>query len=316
MRQVNIMDFEHRLKAELKREGEGMSPPKHVKARVYSAIQKDKIMSRKIKWFKSLIISVLIACVLVPIGVFADKTMIPELVEKIIGTREEAQQNWHVTSEGYEQRIQEMQVVEKYLTEAEFNDYVRLESERIKIYEAKKQAGFSTLEAIMNMSEEEQNKLDQIDQKLSAYWDEIIPHFTYTKEEVQALMGFPLHSPAYLPKGYEVEEEDIDHDITLNHPKPIVRTKFMNGEFGFSVYQSELLKGNRDPFEWNFDTITPYKLAGNQLFYGEYNDSNVTGMKMLVPAKDGKPAHQIVIIDDIQSKQEIEKIMLSLLEEK
>ncbi|MBO0993780.1 hypothetical protein [Bacillus sp. SD088] len=197
-----------------------------------------------------------------------------------------------MTSEGNEERIHEMQV-EKYLTEDELNDYVRLESERIKIYEAKKQDGLSTLEAMMNMSKEEQNKLDQIDQKISDYWDKIMPHFIYTKEEVQALIGFPLDSPAYLPEGYDIEEEVIDPDITSSHPKPIVSTRYsMNGEASISIEQSEVITGDRDPFEGNFDTIKSYQLTGNQFFYGMYNDSSATGMKMLVPAAGENSAYK------------------------
>ncbi|GIN71798.1 hypothetical protein J14TS2_22730 [Bacillus sp. J14TS2] len=80
------MDFESQLKKELKREGELINSPEHLKAHVYSAIQKDRIIPRKINWIKRLIVSVLAAGILILVGVFADKTIIPELIKTIIGT--------------------------------------------------------------------------------------------------------------------------------------------------------------------------------------------------------------------------------------
>ncbi|WP_255291692.1 hypothetical protein [Bacillus pseudomycoides] len=47
--------------------------------------------------------------------------------------------------------------------------------------------------------------------------------------------------------------------------------------------------------------------------FGKSSDSNVTGMKMIVPAKDGKGAYQIVITVNILNKAELEKIMISML---
>lgn len=56
-----------------------------------------------------------------------------------------------------------------------------------------------------------------------------------------------------------------------------------------------------------------YEIGGNQVTFGKSSDRNITGMKMIVPAKDGKSAYQIVIAVSILNKAELEKVMLSIL---
>ena len=54
-------------------------------------------------------------------------------------------------------------------------------------------------------------------------------------------------------------------------------------------------------------------IGGNQVTFGKSSDSNITGMKMIVPTKDGKSVYQIVITVSILNKAELEKVMLSIL---
>ncbi|MGG2015615.1 hypothetical protein [Bacillus sp. S10(2024)] len=54
-------------------------------------------------------------------------------------------------------------------------------------------------------------------------------------------------------------------------------------------------------------------IGGNQVIFGKSSDSNITGMKMIVPTKDGKSVYQIVITVSILNKAELEKVMLSIL---
>ena len=72
------------------------------------------------------------------------------------------------------------------------------------------------------------------------------------------------------------------------------------------------------------ENIEKYELEGNQIFYAtHHSDSNLQGMKMIVPGKDS--AYQIVIInhslekqgeavfDKNVNKEELEKVMLSMV---
>jgi len=46
------------------------------------------------------------------------------------------------------------------------------------------------------------------------------------------------------------------------------------------------------------------------------NWRNIKGMKMIVPAKGKDNAYQVVIIEDVLNKAELEKIILSMLNQK
>ena len=86
---------------------------------------------------------------------------------------------------------------------------------------------------------------------------------------------------------------------------------------------------SKDPFHALFgveENIEQYELEGNQIFYVTHNsDSNLQGMKMIVPEKGENSAYQIVIInhslenqgeavfDKNVNKEELEKIMISML---
>ena len=74
------------------------------------------------------------------------------------------------------------------------------------------------------------------------------------------------------------------------------------------------------------ENIEKYELEGNQIFYAtHHSDSNLQGMKMIVPAKGKDSAYQIVIInhslekqgeavfDKNVNKEELEKVMLSMV---
>ena len=56
-------------------------------------------------------------------------------------------------------------------------------------------------------------------------------------------------------------------------------------------------------------------IGGNQVTFGKSSDSNIAGMKMIVPTKDGKSAYQIVITVSILNKAEIENSVLVFLDQ-
>lgn len=56
-------------------------------------------------------------------------------------------------------------------------------------------------------------------------------------------------------------------------------------------------------------------IGGNQVTFGKSSDNNITGMKMIVPARDGKSAYQIVITVSILNKAELENSVLVFLDQ-
>ncbi|WP_062107360.1 hypothetical protein [Bacillus niameyensis] len=305
------MDFEKWLRNELKGNAESMNPPDHLRQKITSSIKNSKSRSSKIK---KTIIAALAAFILIPIGAFAQNTVIPSLVEKTIGTPEEASLNWNISSEGYKQRIQEMAVAEKYLTKEELEDYVDSKRQLIEIGKKATKRNNPIPFDLERLNQEDYAKYQKLEKRVSKYETKFLAPFNYTKEEAEEIMGYPIRYPTYIPDGFYFEQEEVEPEITLTHPKPIVGINYRNGEFGFTIYQSEQITGSRDPFEIRFDAVETYQLQGNTIYFGEYSDSNVKGMKMLIAATERKPARQIVIIDDILPQDELEKVLLSILE--
>ncbi|MZF05438.1 hypothetical protein GRA91_19070 [Bacillus anthracis] len=98
-------------------------------------------------------------------------------------------------------------------------------------------------------------------------------------------------------------------------------------ELGFTIHQLEIVEGEyKDyfldrPFDkpsergHNFTgDIKKYKLNGYDVTFGEYKESNVRAMKIVVPGKEGENAYQIYINGSMLSKKELEKVLLSMVE--
>ncbi|MRB77617.1 hypothetical protein GH844_20875 [Bacillus thuringiensis] len=96
---------------------------------------------------------------------------------------------------------------------------------------------------------------------------------------------------------------------------------------GFTIYQLEIVEGEyKDYFiDRPFDKpsergpnftgdIKKYKLNGYDVTFGEYKESNVRAMKIVVPAREGRNAYQVYINDSMLSKKELENVLLSMIE--
>ncbi|WP_018767870.1 hypothetical protein [Bacillus sp. 105MF] len=173
-------------------------------------------------------------------------------------------------------------------------------------------------------STEDKKRVDELVNETNSLYKKIYKHFKFTIEEAQKLVDFPIKKPDYIPEGYHSVNEQVDSSITIGKPKPVVRTEYVDGDAGqIFIEQSEVLGAKADPWNKNgFHMFEEYelefvkgmeRLGGNQVTFGKSSDSNVTGMKMIVPAKDGKGAYQIVITVNILNKAELEKIMISML---
>ncbi|ARC32620.1 Uncharacterized protein BC141101_02551 [Bacillus toyonensis] len=64
------------------------------------------------------------------------------------------------------------------------------------------------------------------------------------------------------------------------------------------------------------DKIENYELEGVKFTFAKMTGRNIKGMKMIVPAKGKDNAYQVVIIEDVLNKAELEKIILSMLNQK
>ncbi|MBF7150517.1 MULTISPECIES: M56 family metallopeptidase [Bacillus cereus group] len=239
------------------------------------------------------------------------------VVEKIIGTKEQAHAELKISEEQYKEMIDKIAAAKKFLTKKEFDTLVKLQEDWFTL--EKKEIALGGM-----LNEEEQNKLETNGNSQGPLWIKVRKHFPSTIEDAKKLVDFPIKKPNYMPEGYHLVKEQVDSDITIEKPKPVVRTEYVDGDDGqIIIEQSEVLEAKKDP--WNrkgFHMFEEYELqfvqgmemlGGNQVTFGKSSDSNIIGMKMIVPAKDGKSAYQIVITVSILNKAELEKVMLSML---
>lgn len=233
------------------------------------------------------------------------KVPIQQIVEKMIGTKEQAFAEFHVSEGRYEYILEEMEVARNLLTKEEFDKFIKLQTEEYII--DKKMRSVGTPE---DLEPDDQKKLEENSKAIEPLWGKIYSQFTSRS------FDFPIKKPNYVAKGYELKREKVEPVITTKKLNPIISSEYRAGEFGYTIYQSDILERGRDPFyQWinDNDKIENYELEGAQFIFGKMTGSNVKGMKMIVPAKGKDSTYQVVIIDDVLNKAELEKIMISFL---
>ncbi|MGG3519778.1 M56 family metallopeptidase [Bacillus pseudomycoides] len=233
------------------------------------------------------------------------KVPIQQIVEKMIGTKEQAFAEFHVSKGRYEYILEEMEIARNLLTKEEFDQFIKLEREEYII--DKKIRTVGTFE---DLEPDDQKKLDETSKAIEPLWRKIYSHFTSRS------FDFPYKKPTYVAKGYELKREKVEPVITTKKLNPIINSEYRAGEFGYTIYQSAILERGRDPFyQWinDNDKIENYEREGAKFTFAKMTGSNVKGMKMIVPAKGKDSAYQVVIIDDVLNKAELEKIMFSML---
>ncbi|PDX99128.1 transcriptional regulator [Bacillus pseudomycoides] len=233
------------------------------------------------------------------------KVPIQQIVEKMIGTKEQAFAEFHISEGRYEYILQEMEVVRNLLTKEEFDQLIKLQREEYII--DKKIRTVGTFE---NLEPEDQKKLEENSKAIEPLWGKIYSHFTSRS------FDFPYKKPTYVAKGYELKRGKVEPVITTKKLNPIINSEYRAGEFGYTIYQSAVLEKGRDPFYFwinDNDKIENYEREGAKFTFAKMTGSNVKGMKMIVPAKGKDSAYQVVIIDDVLNKAELEKIMFSML---
>ncbi|WP_410980033.1 M56 family metallopeptidase [Bacillus cereus] len=257
-------------------------------------------------------------------------------VDTLFGTEEKARKEWGMSNWQYENRTAFLYHAEKALTKEEFENYVQLYKEVLQI----EKKGLVRLNLPENfqgdikevkeerLSTENREKLQEIRNKTTPYEDKVGEYLTYTVEEVQQHVDFQIKRPTYTIKGYTQKDERVNYYLKIK-PEFTIELEYTNGKGNYTISQSQVFGESKDPFSHQFvvpENIEQYELEGNQIFYAtHHSDSNLQGMKMIVPAKGKNSAYQIVIInhslenqveavfDKNVNKEELEKIMLSML---
>lgn len=252
-------------------------------------------------------------------------------VDMMFGTEENAKKEYRYSARVYEQKTDYLYLAEKSLTKDEFQQYIKLYKEIINI-QKKGAPRDSDYESIFfreeRLTKDDREKLYALYDQSKPFDDKVHESINYTVKEAQEHVDFQIKKPTYTIEGYNQKDEKVSYFIK-RRPELTIELEYTNGKGNYTTYQSQVFGESKDPFHALFvveENIEQYELEGNQIFYATHNsDSNLQGMKMIVPAKGKNSAYQIVIInhsledpgeavfDKNVSKEELEKIMLSML---
>ncbi|KLA31632.1 hypothetical protein [Bacillus cereus] len=332
------MDFEKYVTNELKRKAVNIEPSPNLEDKVQASFYKYQKMKNKEKTSmkKKLLLGFVVAAILIPTGTFAGTT----LMDKIVGTPEKARQDIGMTEDGYNGVMERIEIAKSIFTEEDFEKYVALLQETYHFYKKVSVVdnGERQYTATNRLNADEEMRDREVMEQLNTYEERIDQQFTYTFEQAEKITGFPIKHPSYIPVGHQIVFEEVKAEATLDKPMPLISMRYekrnvkkephtSDVELGFTIHQLEIVEGEyKDyfldrPFDkpskrgHNFTgDIKKYTLNGYDVTFGEYKESNVRAMKIVVPAKEGKNAYQIYINGSMLSKKELEKVLLSMVE--
>ncbi|HHK5535105.1 TPA: M56 family metallopeptidase [Bacillus mobilis] len=252
-------------------------------------------------------------------------------VDMLYGTEENAKKEYHYSARVYEEKTDYIYLAEKALTKDEFQQYIKLSKEIINIQKkgAPRDSDYeSTFFREERLSKADRDKLYALYDQAKPFDDKVHESLNYTVKEAQEHVDFQIKKPTYIIEGYNLKDEKVYYFIK-RRPELIIALEYTNGKGNYMISQSQVFGESKDPFSHQFvvpENIEQYELEGNQIYYATHNsDSNLQGMKMIVPAKGNNSAYQIVIInhsverqgeavfDKNVNKEELEKVMLSML---
>ncbi|MDA1659761.1 M56 family metallopeptidase [Bacillus cereus group sp. TH153LC] len=268
------------------------------------------------------------------------KAAFEEAIETVLGTPENASREWGMSIKSYKMNTDFLYLVEKNFTKEEFEQYVQLFKEAQEIRKkamVKKNVpenydGDTKEYKPERLKKADQERLATIEKTLKPLGEKLEKSLTYTIEEAKNHVPFQIKQPAYIPEGYELKREWADsyfgRDIEL-----VTKSEYKKGKYGFTIYQSRMYAGgNKDPLHYMMpgeENLESYSLEGKGMVYNKssHGEGKLKGLKMFVPAQGKNSEYQIVIVNDIftrdtkiyeeiiddeLTKKEMEKILLSM----
>ncbi|HDR7514913.1 M56 family metallopeptidase [Bacillus mobilis] len=268
------------------------------------------------------------------------KAAFEKAIETVLGTPENASREWGMSIKSYKMNTDFLYLAEKNFTKEEFEQYVQLFKEAQEIRKkamVKKNVpenydGDTKEYKPERLKKADQERLATIEKTLKPLGEKLEKSLTYTIEEAKNHVPFQIKQPAYIPEGYELKREWADsyfgRDIEL-----VIKSEYKKGKYGFTIYQSRMYAGgNKDPLHYMMpgeENLESYSLDEKGMVYNKSSqgESKLKGLKMFVPAQGKNSDYQIVIVNDIftrdtkiyeeiidddLTKKEMEKILLSM----
>lgn len=295
--------------------------------------------SKKVRLTNKLVYSILVPVLLFSyiIGTyyispaFANTLKSIPIFGSIFGAPEDAKEKYGIVEQEYNDWNELYEVARKTLSKDEFEKfsvlwqkYAELNKKMIVVN------GKRTGRSSHNLSEEELKKYNEVNKKLEPYLGRIYSKYTYTVDEVQKLVSFPIKHPSYIPEGYKLDKEEAMADVTSGKPKPIIKMTYkkQNADeskaMAYWTYTIQIQENMKlTPYE---DNINAFEKDDDQLIYSDYTFEGYTftlrkykfghiiSLRIVVPAKDGRDAYQMFIVNSALPKEVLEKVLLSMVE--
>lgn len=270
------------------------------------------------------------------------KAAFEKAIETVLGTPENASREWGMSITSYKKNTDFLYLAEKNFTKEEFEQYVRLFKEAQEIHKkamVKKNVpenydGDTKEYKPERLKKADQERLATIEKILKPLGDKLEKSLTYTIEEAKEHVPYQIKQPTYIPEGYELKREWADsyfgRDVEL-----VIKSEYTKGKYGFTIYQSRMYmdgNGTKDPLHYmmpGVENLESYSLDGKGMVYNKssHGEGKLRGLKMFVSAQGKNSEYQIVIVNDIftrdtkiyeeiiddeLTKKEMEKILLSM----
>ncbi|MEK4780440.1 M56 family metallopeptidase [Bacillus sp. FSL L8-0199] len=240
---------------------------------------------------------------------------IQQIVEKMIGTKKQAEAEFFVSEGDYNTLLTEIGVARNLFTKEEFDRFITLETEAHILDKKVRQVGSPE-----KLDPEEEKKYEKNSEEIGPFREKIHSHFRLTKKEAQKYVDFPINTPSYVVKGFKLTGEGVQTPMTTGKMNPDFIYEYQNESKDnvYIVHQSavtaEGIEFSNKKADYN-EKVTNYELEGTKITLVESLDTEETYkvMQMIVPAKGKNSAFQVIILAGDLSKEETEKVMLSFL---
>ncbi|MEI4603061.1 M56 family metallopeptidase [Bacillus cereus] len=238
---------------------------------------------------------------------------IQQIVEKMIGTKEQAEAEFLVSEGEYNILLKELGVAQNLFTKEEFERFVELETESYTLGKKIKLVGSPE-----KLDPEEQNKYKENDKEIGPFREKIYWNLRLTKKEAQKYLDFPIKTPTSVVKGFKLAGEDVQTSMTPGRKNPVIVSEYRRGDSlsWYVVNQSVVRDKEENPFYGiveESEKLTNYELEGANITFAESSESTTKYMEVIVPAQGKNSAYQIIILANDVSKEELEKVILSYI---
>ncbi|MGD8192207.1 DUF3600 domain-containing protein [Brevibacillus ginsengisoli] len=314
------MSIEDQIRAAFKEQAHQIKIPQELDDEVresyrkfeFGDTRKERFVMKK-KWLAGMVAAVL----LIPTGVWAGSY----LSNQIYGSKEIVFQHGG-TQADFDHMESKLQLAKSQLSEEEYAQFSaklkELTQYQLKMTDEKGITHPDRLTAA------EQKQQEQIVKELEPYFaklkdpkvitdDQLV---TYSIEEAQKLVAFPIRYPSYLPSGYSLNQAAGVNwkDMKGRAHPPTINLSYKHAEDQLFIIEEQVEENKAsDMMAQEYEQVTPYQLEGYQAHFGEKGTHGRKGVQLFVPKSGKQEAYQIYVSSEKLEKSELEKIVLSIL---